>query len=373
MRLACLVLAVFTAQPAIADEEVQSFGLGPDRFVAGERVVHSEEGIDDLFMAGNRVTLEAALAGSAHLAGREVEVVGAVGGDLYAAASEIELSAPVSGDATLTAYEVEIESGGAVGGDLRAAAADVEVAAAIGGGAILAGDLVELDAAVAGDAAIAAREIVWGPGARIDGRLRVYAEDPEAVTVPERVASADRVEVLHIERFDREQRRGGMLGALVGGVLLGALTVAALSYLALSVAPEAVVRWRRLALAQPLRAGVSGALVLALLFGLTGVLGMSVIGIPLIPALGLLIGLASFAGLAFGIYVLGLGTWMRLGGTLPEAHGTRAAIAGSAALVVGLLSFVPLLGWLLLLALTFLGVGTLAAHFLPRQVFLTAR
>ena len=195
--------------PASAQTPVGEGGralFGGDRYIAGRSVTAEETTERDLFIAGERASVTAAVAGSVHIAGRRLSVAAPVGGNVYGAGYELRVEAPVDGSVTATAMEVLIAA--PVTGNLRASGWEVRLEGPVAGSALLGGSLVTLDAAVAGDLAVSAEDLVFGDTAEVGGMLTVYADDPEAITVPERVAPAARVTVLRPRHGSMPRPRG---------------------------------------------------------------------------------------------------------------------------------------------------------------------
>lgn len=369
--ISAALAACFLAAPALAQPEEAVLDIGGDRFAAGQSVVFAGiEGIDDLFLAGETVRVSAPPEGTAHLLGRWLRIEAPIAESLYAAGVEMTLEAPVQGDAMLFGYEIEVEA--EVGGDLRVGGSEVSVSAPVAGYALLTAEHLDLDAVIAGDAVIAARRVDFGDAARIDGALTVWTDDPDDFEVPERVAPADRVTIRDI----RDYEHGGMgdmidprpsVWAVIGSFFGGVLVVAAVAALALALMPDRVRAWRRLALARPWRALLSGFLVTSALVGSGFVLALTLVGILLIPPVLLITGFVLFAGYVLGVYVLGAGVWQGLGRTVPVHFPGRMGIAALGAVLTGIAALVPVLGWFFVLALTLWGVGALVAAMMPRE------
>lgn len=348
------------------DDDTARLAFGGDRYAAGDDMRFDEATEGDLFAAGETLELNAPTGGAVHMAGRIIEVDAAPGGALYAAGYEVSVSADVAGAATLFGAEVAVE--GEVGGNLRLFAQDAEITGALGGSALIAARDLLLDAPVAGDLMVTADEIEWGDAARVDGRVILYVEEGETVGVPERVAPADRVEQREREAFEGDigasvaDLRQTALRAAVMGFVLSVLFVAALATGAVAAAPDRVAHWRETALARPGGSLVAGFLLLSTIVGSGFVISLTVIGIPLLPALLLIAGLAGYAGYVLGSYILGVGIWLRLGNPMPEDVLPKAGLAALGALVAGLVGLIPFLGWLVVLALCFVGLGAIALH-----------
>lgn len=352
------------AMPAFAD--ISSLTIADDRYLAGAFVTYDGPAVTDLFMAGNRVVVASPVGGSAHLAGRRIRVEAAVAGDLYATGYSVTLGAAVSGDASVTGYEVVL---GDVTGNLRVAGAEVKVAT-VGGYALITGAEVTLQGVIAGDAVLVAEDITFGPGASVAGQLTIYSEDPARVTVPESVAPVARVKIEQAAQYDNDEWSDRMpmqvpVWRIVTGFLVGVLISGLIAALVIAVAPQAVQRWRTLALAHPGRAIWSGFLVTSALAGSGFVLMLTLVGVFLFPVMLILTVAAIFAGYALGSYVLGVSLWLGFGRLMPLGLPGKFALACLGAFVAGLAWLVPIAGWFFVLGLTMLGIGTLAAFALP--------
>jgi len=360
-----ILISVLATAAARADEAGGRFAIGADAFRAAQTVVFAEGGHADLFLAGERARAEADISGTAHLAGRWLTQSGDVGGNLYALGMEISVTGAVAGNATLFGSEVTVR--GPVAGNLRATGSKLEVTGDVGGYALLAGERVALDAAVAGDVALTAREVDFGPDARVAGTLTVYEAHPGDLAVPASVAPADRVERRKIEEWDADFGTPGGVswrGAL-GGVLFGILVVAGVAALIAALVPDALAAMRRRILDRPLRSFGAGFVALSALSGAGLVVALTGIGILLTPAFFLLAGLAGFFGYVVGAYAFGVALLSAAGRALPDSIGDRALAAGVGALAACLIWLVPFLGWLFALAVTLTGLGALTLRLLP--------
>ncbi len=364
--LAAMTLAAMSAKAQTTDDDTSVLNFGGDRYAAGEDLRLDDVTAGDLFAAGEELELTAAIGGAVHMIGRTVEIEAAPGGAVYAAGYEVTVSADLPGPATLFGAEVRVEGG--VGGNLRLFAQDAEITGALSGSALFVARELTLDAPVAGDLMLAADEIDWGEGASVAGQVILYVEEGERVEVPARVAPAERVEQREMEEFRgdvgpsvADLRRGAVRTALFGFVM-SVLFVAALATAAVAIAPERVAHWRETALARPGRSVVAGFLLLSTIVGSGFVIALTIIGIPLLPALLFGAGLAGYVGYVLGSYILGVGLGQRLGNDLPEGVLQKAGLAARGAVVAGLIGLIPFLGWLVVLALAFAGLGAIVLH-----------
>jgi hypothetical protein len=145
--------------------------------------------------------------------------------------------------------------------------------------------------------------------------------------------------------------------AIVSSFVLAIAFLVAMGAVLLSFAPRWMEDSKDEALHAPVKITALGVLALSLVVGLVPVSGMTLIGIPLIP-------LAIFA--AMGLWVLGyiVGAYA-IGAKLGPANSGSTAVGGKLAvlavtlIVLSLVNFIPVIGWLINLMVLFLGLGSI--------------
>lgn len=359
LRVILSVLLVAVALPAAAQES-SDWRFGGDAYLAGRNVTLTGEPVRDLFIAGDKVTARADVNGSAHMAGRYVTLDARVGQNFYGAGMEVDLGGTVAGNATVAGDTVRVSE--PVAGNIRATGSDVEVTAPVAGTAILAGENVSLDAQIGGDLALATANVDWGDNAQVAGTLHVYADSPDAIEVPERVAPADRV-VFHdaseFQSFDTmdEESPGffSRLSSWIGGVLV----VGLLGTIYGAVAPHQLSRLREAALNRPLRTLLLGFVGMSALVGSVLFLALTGIGIVLIPVSVIAAILLGVVGYIVGTYAIGVWATGVAGRGAPSTTGDRAVAAFTGAVIGALVGLIPWLGWLAAMAIFLVGAGAI--------------
>lgn len=351
---------------AMADDDGGTLTVSNDVFAAANEVDLNRDGADDVFLMGQNITATADITGSAHIMGRRIVAGGDIGGSLYAMGMEIDATGDVAGDATVTGYEIRL---GDVGGDVRAMGSEVTLTGAVGGYALVAGETVTLDGPVAGDLLLTAGEVRFGDNATVAGQLIVYEDDPGALDIPASVAPADRVERREIERWEGDTRsyRPGW-GHWLGSFVMGIVIMAALAALVASVIPDHLAAMRRRVLDAPFKSIWMGFLALSLLIGSGIVLAMTIIGIFVMPVAFIAAAIAGFAGYVVGVYALGVGLMLAIGRPDPARILDKVIAAAVGAVAAGLIALIPLIGWLVVLALVLAGLGVITIR-LFRPVF----
>ena len=217
----------------------------------------------------------------------------------------------------------------------------------------------------------------FGPDAVVSGTLHYSA--PDEISVPERVAPADRVTFVKLDRaqiFDeaREAWRKQEYPVLPTFMSLFAVFVMTLAFfivlgaIFLAFMPKQVQRLREATLAQPGLTLLSGVIGLSILFGLVPISGMTLVGIPLIPILILAIVAIWTLGYLLGAYIAAMRFWKSFGTEAEPTMMTRLIVLAAGVTFVTLLNFIPVVGWLVNFALVLLGVGAMTRALFDRLV-----
>lgn len=353
------IMMVLAIAPSWAQETQSSFEFNKDRFLAGPTVVQDKVGMDDIFMAGETVESKQDITGSAHLAGRKVISRGVIGGDAYLTGMDITLNGKVTGDVTVTGYTVQI---GEVAGDVRVTGANLTLSAPVSGYALISGKDVKFQSVVKGDVNLRADDVVFTNDARIEGQLIVYEEKAGETEVPAQVIAEDRIERRDISEWsdaDKEDEAKGWLSK-VFGVFKSVLFITVLAALIAAVRPQKLAELRQSILAQPLRNLLFGLLAIAVLLGSTILFLITGIGFRLALVSILIAALGAFMGYAIGAYAIGVKALQHTNRPLPNSLGAKTIAAGVGALVVSVIALIPYLGWIVILAVTLLGAGSIA-------------
>ncbi len=269
----------------------------------------------------------------------DLEVRGLVENDVHSGFGDILVSGKVRGDIDAGFGDVEIV--GPVDGDVRAEFGDVY-----------------LNAPVGGDVSVGWGDVDLGPGAAISGHLECEGCE---ITGNRGAVEGDIMATGMALDFD-ESHGPGILGFV--GWIFAALAFAACAVLAAVLAPGTLASAARRAEESPGRSFVYGLVSLPAFFVLCVVLAVTIVGIPLllllVPAyLALVFFGALVAAFFIGTKVLMVTGRYRVGNAL-------AAVVG--ALILAATTLIPVLGDLLLCALSLLGTGAAILALFSRRL-----
>src|SRR5215211_2717272 len=271
-------------------------------------------------------------AAEQRLVGDVVVGSGAVEHDASTGAGDLEVRGLVENDVHSGIGDVLVSGEGKVRGDIDAGFGDVEI-----------------DAPVKGDVSVGQGDVDLGPKAEISGNLEYESG--------EFTGNEDAVQGDVMARgmaFDFEESHGpGILGFV--GWLFAALAFAACALLAAVVVPGPLGSAARRAGESPGRSFVYGLVSLPVSFVLCVLLAVTIIGIPFAAALAVAYLALLFFGTLVAAFFLGTRVLMFTGGY--RVGNAAAAVVG--ALILAATTFIPVLGDLLLYALSLLGTGAI--------------
>ena len=328
-----------------------------------EEILLIEQPVDhDVYAASREVNVRSTVDGDLVAAGQRVTIDGAVTGDIIVAAQNIEIRAEVSDDLRVAGQYVRVMS--PVAGHVVAAGQVVTVGQQIGDWAWLAGDTVEVVGNVGGDLKIRAKRI--SINAKVDGNADLIGDElhlgPDALMRGEvRWRSNNDADINPGAQIDGEFIREPLPGYSKERGVSGGL------FFTLSVFVAVMVLF--LLFSRQLRASADRV---AARPGMSLLLGFAVLGAtPLIALLLLVTRIGVWLGLAvLGTYLvvllLGVLTGLFAASDLalrkfrpkPAVWQSLAAIFFTV-VAVGLLTYVPYVGFIGVLTVWMLGVGAL--------------
>jgi cytoskeletal protein CcmA (bactofilin family) len=268
----------------------------------------------------------------------DLEIHGLVEDDVHSGFGDVLVRGEVKGDIDAGFGDVEVE--GPVEGDVRAEFGDVFV-----------------NAPVRGDVDVGWGDVELGPEAEISGNLEC-----EGCEITGNSSAVKGEMTARGMALDFDESHGPGIVGLVGW-LFATLAFAACAVLAAVVAPRPMASAAGRAEGSPGRSFVYGLLSLPVFFVLCLVLAVSILGIPLL----LLLVPAYVALLFFGALVAAffVGTRILMVTGRYRVGNALAAVVG--AIILAATTLIPVLGNLLLYALSLLGTGAIILALFTRR------
>jgi hypothetical protein len=358
-----LLTVFFLAGTSAAPAQEARLSFGGDQYVAGQVASVSAPVDRDAFAAGYDVRLGAPVAGDAHIAGFNVSTDAPVAGDLYAAGSSVNVTNTVGGDVTAFGNTVAVRPDASVAGNTRLAGASVTLSAPISGSALITAQTLTLDAPVTGDLNFFGENIIFGPAAKVTGKVIIQA--PKEIAVPATVAEAGRVTFTQLVNPDYAGEAGKTAEQVVKSVwpfvwATGAwwLVLCVVGLLFITLGSRMTGALETASERRPLRTFGLGILGFAATIGLVPVFALTMIGIFLLPFVLLFVVLACALAYLFGTYLLGLRVAKAM--ITVDSNLKRVGVLVASVVLAGLIGMIPFAGWLMTLALVAFGFGALA-------------
>lgn len=329
------------------DEDVEIRGASRTTvFAAGSNVDYDADA-PDVLAAGDTVRLRGTVRDNLLAAGRSV-TAGPVGGDAFLVGETLILARDVQGDVYAMGSLLTIPADVQVGGNLYFAGATLALHGAVLGSVRAAGADFDLRGRVGGDVELEAARVSVGPEAQIGGRLAYRSA--QAADIPAGAAVGEVVWTEKTPEIEAGHHDGGGAWFRVFALLAAALLASTLLF----AAPRALRTPSEVLVAEaPTALGVGFAVLLGVpvvaLF-----LALFVLPIPLsLFAMAVYVP-ATFLARFVAALALGGLIWQRLG---RDAQPWAALLAGLLVLHIGYA--IPLLGGLVMLGATVLGLGAL--------------
>lgn len=329
--------------------------ISENAYFAGGQINVAAPVEKDLLAAGGKITVNAPVSGDLMLAGGTIDVLGKVAGDVRIAGGHVTIHEGVDGDVLVFGGNVILLPGAQISGDVVVFGGVVDVQGSIAGTLTARADEVTLNAAVTGPVSIkAGQSVSFGANTALGSTL-MYSSFRDA-EIADGANLGTQVVFTKQEAIPHEEGKGVVAGvlAVLGvlalvkflGMLVSALVVAyAFKGFSLSLSMRVIEKFWKMA-GIGFIATILTPVVIFLLF-------ISVIGMYLGFVLMALYALALFTAGIYMCITAGafLSKWIRKNAEITWMW----VLAGTAA--VFLLSFVPIVGWILVMLLFFASMG----------------
>jgi cytoskeletal protein CcmA (bactofilin family) len=327
-------------------------------YAAGGQVRPAAPVEGDYVAAGGRVILDQPVRGDAALAGGSVDVRAPVGDDLRAVGGDINIESTVGGELFVTGGNLTLARAARVTRSATLYGGSITLDGRIDGPLQASAGKITVNGQVGGDATLAAEQIELGPEARIAGALR-YTSASELKQAPGATV---------VGTITHEQRAAGQAPApaqqrwhggsrSVGGSVLGYLALLACAAVFMLVAPGFSADAADTMKASPGMALALGFGALVAVPVLAVLLFVTVLGIPLGLTVLALYPVLLLVGYLVGVLCIARLAQVALRKDAPPTFGWRIGFFALALLMVTVAGRVPVVGWLLLCAVTVMGTG----------------
>ena len=335
-------------------------------YFAGGDNVHIDGTINgDAFVAGGIVEINGTINGELFVAGGQVSVSGTVRDRIIAAGGAIRLAGKTEKSGFAGGGTVVLARSALVGENLLGAGGNLIIDGTVGGDARLAGGQVDLGGEVKGNLDDASEHFRTENGAIIGGNLSVFTKDSTNVDIAQGTTKGT-----YTLKIQKEEVRPHILGLSPWRIVFKLLFMLSLFVCALVLSfmfPKQITSIGTTMLERPGKSVLVGIATLIFAPIAAVVLFITVIGVPLgILLIGYYFWLMYLSQLSLGV---------ALGFRLMSSDGKQGwALFGTVAvgmIIVDVVTFIPFVNVIVILAGLVLGVGALAI--ITREQYLSLR
>ncbi len=342
------MLFIFT----VALPTVSATDGNDDIKAAGAKIRIISKDSTNIYVAGARVTIEGTVKKNIWVAGALIDIDTETNGNLHAAGSRVNLYGKVNGKARLAAADLKIDAD--IGQALNAAAALIEFGGTAKDNLNLIADEVIFSGQTSGSVLIEGRKIQLTDTAHIEGNLIIRSDDKAIIspnaTVAGKLTQTGLDNSEFFRKYEDDDDRGFFLLLSSSVFLLGVILI----IFARGFVEQGINNLRT----HLSRSILWGLILFFCIPILSIVIMISIIGIPI--GLATLFLLPFLLILSFTTATLGISDWLLNRNREPKSIGQRLLFLPVGVIILVILSFIPLLGGLLILIAMLLGLGSSA-------------
>lgn len=337
----------------LAKDEV----VDKDYFAAGNSVILSGTVNGDAYLAGSNITVDGTVNGDLLAAGGNLDIRGKVNGNIRLMGGQITLSGEVLKNTTVAGGQINILNNTRLGGSLVTAGGNITISSTVPKELTAAGGQINLNSSLEGDLTAATSDLVLGPQAKVAGNVN-YWSDNKAMIDPSATVSGKVTQNIPPRNVDSQQVNKNLRNTLAGvfGFLkiVNLISAIIIGLILIKLFPVFSKDTADLITARPW-ASLGVGLVFAIVTPIVAViLAVSLIGLPL--------ALITFAAYLILIYISKIYISIMIGQKIVSLFNQTVSIYWVfvlGILIYSLLTLIPVLGWLIIMVLGFMGLGAL--------------
>ncbi len=328
-------------------------------------VVGKDEKIDNtLYTAGNNINVDSEVIGDVFCAGQTININGTVEGDIRAAGQDVTVNGTVEGNATIAAQAFTLTSSGKIGGDVTLGSADGTFNGSVGRDITAGGGTLTIASQVGRDITGTFENLKLTSSARVQGSID-YTSNNQLQKLSGAVVTG---KVTQTVPEQTSSKRGAVFGFSVGWFLYWFLAMLVTALVLTLLFPRLFQTVTDQGMPRPWEALLTGFVASIAVPVLLVILAITAVGIPLALILGLMWAIvAMLSGPVFGYYI---GRHVLRGSRRP----ILIMLSGASLLLV--LYFIPVVGFIALLAAFWIGTGMLLLELFrrtPRPAYTLAK
>lgn len=332
----------------------------------------------DYFATGDTVTVSGIVNGDAYIAGGTVVIDGTINGDLLVAAGTVQLNGPVKndvravagtiifgstvgGNVTLGTGTTTVSPEARIAGSVLAGAGTLDIYGSVGKGITAGSGNITINNRVGGDVMVAAEMLSFLPKSSVTGDVTYWSEN-EASVASGVVMAGDLVrhEIPKQEEPKMIGKKSMIAGATMfggiafAGVMVAGLTLFVLGLILMALLPKFTERTVALMQKNPWGSFGLGIVTVIMLPVLAVTAMITVVGFPIGMFLFMALSLLCLVGHIYAALFIGKGIFTK---SKAEVHHAWHLLVGL--VILGLLTLIPILGWLAKGIFVLIGTGAI--------------
>jgi hypothetical protein len=318
-------------------------------FVSGRTIDISSEVYGDVFCAGQTISVSGIIHGDVICAGQTVNVSGKVDGDIRLAGQSVTVGAEVGGNATIASQTFNLESKGKINGDLSVGSSDTTINGSIGRNLAVASENLIISNSVEGNVQATVTNFTLSTNSNVNGNIEYTSKNE--VNREQGSEVAGEVTRNQPSQPSTKSKTGAVFGFSIAWFIYWFLAMLLTAMVLVLLFPRMFQVVTNRAMPTPWKALLTGFLASLALPLVIFILLITIIGIPLafiVMFTWLLVLLLS--GPLFGYY---------LGRLILRESRKPLLIMLVGASILLVLYFLPIIGFIALIAATWIGAGML--------------
>lgn len=376
------LVLLFCAKPALAIQ----FKNGADVTFTKDQKID-----ETLFVFGNNINFDGSLNGDLYCAGQNISITGSVKGDIICAGQSIKVTGAVDGNIRVISQTVDIDSlvsrnvltlsqklalgpKSNIKGDVLFGGQTIDLSGVAGRDLSGLGQNVVVSGSLFRNAVVTVSNMQVTDKAKVGGSLDYYIDQADTlsqvnIATGSVKGSIRKHEIIRPQKTDFKQEAQEKFNKVKPGLEIFGKTVGIISFTLLALVLIYFNRKRTDAIVsiirnKPVISGLIGLAVLCVTPIALFILCLTIIGLPIALVVFLVYMITLFISSLYATLLMGVLLMEKMYQGKPFSI-YLAAFVGC--IGVGILSMIPVLGWLLIMVLFLMGLGASFLSFLPER------
>jgi hypothetical protein len=321
----------------------------------------------DLYCAGRDVTINGNIKGDIACAAQNLKINGTVDGNIRALAQTIDVAGTATRNLTVASQSLILEPKSSIKGDIFFGVQNVSLSGTMGRDLAGAGETITISGSLIRNALVTSTDLSVANTSKIGGNLDYYMEKTAVATIGAKTVKGTvmRHEIVTPEKtVNKEQMQKTANAAMTMAKIFGILSFALLGLVLIYFDRKNTENRVAQIIAKPFMSGLIGFVVLLLFPAAFIITLITIIGIPLAFVVLLVYIVALITASLYASIVYGKLIFEKL------LHNSKATLVLQMLLgvvLLGLVTCLPVIGWLIGFVSFCLGLGAVAISFVPEK------